>query len=85
MNFKNWIKKNYSESDCPKGDLARDIIADEKFPKNGVCKFDGWRDYIRNYLVGRQACDGCLASFDEAWEEYEACERKRLKLPLVKK
>ena len=82
MTYINWMKKTYGEENSPKGNLARDIRADEKFPKNGVGKFDGWRRLLRSYLESHSACNGCLASFDESWKEYEACERRRLNRPL---
>lgn len=84
MNFKNWMKKNYLEDTTWKGRLARDIHTDEKFPKNGVVKFEGWRSLMREYLEKHHACDECLDVFEKCWKEYEYCERMRLKLPLSK-
>lgn len=78
MNYINWMKKNYIDSDCPKGDLARDIKRDENFPKNRTGKFDGWRRLILSYLYRQEACDGCLAAFEESWKEYVECEKRRL-------
>lgn len=78
MTFKNWIQKNYRYGAGTKTDLAHDISHDGTFPSNGEGKFDGWRALIRSYLELQGACDGCLEAFDEAWEEYELCERKRL-------
>lgn len=79
MCFKNWMKKNYLENGTWRGRLARDIRSDEKFPINGVKKYEGWRVLIRKYLVDNNACDECLEAFDFCWEEYEQCERARLK------
>lgn len=79
MNFYNYMRKHYIDEQSPRGDLARDMKMDrERFPKNGVGKFDGWYKIIRNYLVRENACPECLAVFDECWEEYESVERKRL-------
>lgn len=85
MTYINWMKKTYGEEDSPKGDLARDIKADGDFPKNSIGKFDGCHRLIRSYLVRQSACSGCLAAFDETWEEYEACEKKRLNRVLSKR
>lgn len=86
MNFYNYMVKNYLEEDSPKGDLARDMKSDkEDFPENTVGKFDGWKKLIRRYLIRKSSCPDCIKTFDEAWKEYEECERKRLKRPLLRK
>ena len=77
MNYKNWLKKNYIDEDSAKGDFARDINRDERFPKNGVGKFDGWKKLIAEYLMKHGAVPECMAAFDETWEEYVKCEKKK--------
>lgn len=79
MTFKNWMSRNYRYNLNDKGDLAHHIRIDEKFPQNGKGKFDGWRELIRSYLVEHGADHGRLQTFDICWEEYEKCERARLK------
>ena len=46
---------------------------------NRACKFKGWHDIIHNHLVRSGACDACLETFEECWEEYVRCEKKKLK------
>ena len=37
-------------------------------------------DHIdHNHLVRSGACDACLETFKECWEEYVRCEKKKLK------
>lgn len=80
MNSYNYMIRNYKTSDSPAGDLARDMARDsEHFPRNRACKFKGWHDIIHNHLVRSGACDACLETFKECWEEYVRCEKKKLK------
>ena len=67
MNFYNYMIRNYKTSDS------------EHFPRNRACKFKGWHDIIHNHLVRSGACDACLETFKECWEEYVRCEKKKLK------
>lgn len=79
MTFYAFMMKNYLNEDAPAGDLAQDMHRNkEEFPKNRSCKFDGWHTVILDYLQSRNACRECLETFDECWEEYVECEKKRL-------
>lgn len=79
MTFYTYMTRNYLNEDSPAGDLAQDMRHEkETFPRNRSCKFDGWYQLIRSYLLRKNACMGCLATFDECWEEYVRCEKKRL-------
>lgn len=85
MNFYNFMTRHHINDAGPVGRLAKDMQSDrERFPKNGQGKFAGWKAIIRRYLEGQEASDNCLWAFDEAWEEYVRCEKKRLNqnLPL---
>ena len=79
MTFYTYMTRNYLNEDSPAGDLAQDMRHEkETFPRNRSCKFDGWYQLIRSYLLRKNACMECLAPFDECWEEYVRCEKKRL-------
>jgi len=84
MNFYNYMMKNHLNEKSPRGDLARDMKEDRDFPKNKTGKFKGWKRLIKNYLESQSACYHCMMTFENAWREYENCERKRLNLPLLK-
>lgn len=77
--------KNYLQENSPKGDLARDMKDDQSFPKNGSGKFKGWKKLIKCHLKSLDVYQNNLKTFETAWEEYEDCERKRLKRPFLKK
>lgn len=78
MTFYTFMMRNYRNEDTPQGDLARDMHEDrDSFPKNGKGKFTGWHKIIRDYLEYNDACDKCLDAFEESWEEYVRCEKKR--------
>lgn len=80
MTFYTYMTRNYLNSDCPAGDLARDMKFDsENFPRNRPCKFKGWYAIIRSYLERNGACSACIDTFEECWEEYVECEKKKLK------
>ena len=80
MTFYRFMMRNYRDGVGAKRDLARDMQDDgEKFPANGVGKFDGWHKILRDYLEEQRACDDCLATFEECWEEYVKCEKARLR------
>lgn len=86
MTFYTYMMRNHLGHDTAEGDLAADMKAErESFPRNGVGKFKGWHDLIRTYLKRKGAHYACLQVFEECWEEYEECERKRLKRPLRKR
>ena len=83
MKFYTFMVRNHIDDTGPIGKLARDMKEDkEHFPMNGVMKFDGWHRIMRDYLEGCGAEDKYQDAFEEAWKEYEQCERKRLKLKL---
>lgn len=64
MTFYEYMKR-YLNEDSNRGDLAEDIYRDE----------ENWSDYegIKRYLIFRYACDECLETFDECWEEFILC------------
>lgn len=73
MRFCTWMKKQYLHENSPKGKLARDIKSDGRnFPA------EGRYSKVRKYLIVRNADEHCLQVFEECWEEYTACEKKRL-------
>lgn len=79
MAFYTFMIRNHLNEDSPSGDLAQDMRRNkENFPKNRPCKFDGWHRLIRSHLERKNACRECLETFEECWEEYEKCEKKRL-------
>lgn len=83
MTFYTWMMRNYKGDESPAGDLAADMYWDkDRFPRNGTGKFQGWHKLIRGYLETEGACPECLDIFEECWEEYELCERKRLNYSL---
>ena len=78
MNFYYYMIRNYKNIDSPAGDLARDMASDhESSPRNSPYKFKGWHGIIHMYLVKNEACDACLETFEECWEEYVRCEKKK--------
>ena len=83
MTFYRYMKRNYYNKTGRKADLANDMAGDvAEFPTHiGIKDRDG-HDVIRGYLESCQACDACLDVFEECWEEYETCERKRLNYSL---
>jgi len=72
MSFTEFIKK-YLNTNSPLGDFAKDAIADKKFPLLGD------KNVYKNYLQRNRACDGCLDSFNKAWNNYTRTN-KQLKL-----
>lgn len=81
MSFYTFMMRQYKNSNTPAGDLAGDMKRDtENFPRNPSCKYRGWYDIIRDYLMRKGACDTCLEIFDECWEEYVRCEKEKKKL-----
>ncbi len=79
MTFYTYMMRNYLTEASAKGDLARDIKRDGMdFPKNRSCKFNRWHGLIHDYLEKRRACSACYEAFEECWEEYVECEKKRL-------
>ena len=78
MTFYTYMMKKYKGTEGPKSDLAWDMYDDrEKFPRNGVGKYDGWYSIIHDYLSRQGACDDCMRTFHEAWAEYVDNDRRR--------
>ena len=65
MPFKRWIKK-YENDNSLLGDLARDIQNDDRFPERSQAYH-----VIYNYLVGMNACETALITFQKVWNRYE--------------
>ncbi len=61
--FYTWIKQ-FKNDDIAVGDLSRDILADNEFPKKGN------KDEIKSYLISKNAIDNCISTFDEAYETF---------------
>ena len=80
MTFYNFMMRNYRNGTGAKRNLAYDMQDDrEHFPRNESRKFHGWHKILRDYLECQGACDDCLATFEECWEEYVKCEKARLR------
>ena len=78
MTFYTFMTRNYIKSDCPQGDLARDMRRNkESFPRNRPCKFKGWQAIIHDYLTSHNACRECLEAFEISWKEYVQCVKNR--------
>lgn len=79
MTFYTFMMRNYLNEDSPAGALAQDMhCGNENFPRNRSCKFNGWYQLIRSHLEQKNACNNSLKIFDECWEEYVICEKKKL-------
>ena len=73
MRFYTYMMRNYKTADGAKGDFARKMREDkERFPMNRPCKFAGWHDLTRDYLIRHNASEETLATFEECWAEYVA-------------
>ncbi len=80
MTFYSFMMKHHRGQQSPAGDLAGDMYDDkDRFPRNRSCKFTGWHDLILRYLRSNDACADCISVFEECWEDYVACEKRRLK------
>lgn len=64
MSFKEWILQ-FKGEDSPFGDLCDDICADAQFPADAV-----ERGAILSYLREKRACAECVATFEDAWNDY---------------
>lgn len=62
--FTDWIKGYVDQSDAL-GDLAGDIVSDRGFPKDSSYRS------MQDYLLSKNACEGALNAFDEAWKLYK--------------
>lgn len=77
MSFYRYTIKKYLNENSPKGDLARDMKEDKNFPINSPQKFQGWKKVIKKYLENQGACYEFMVVFEEVWEEYERCLKKK--------
>jgi uncharacterized protein YozE (UPF0346 family) len=68
MTFRAYLATRKNE-DSPVGDLARDALRDDGFPRSSrmLTAFE-------RYLIRRNACDGAIRALREAWEDYESRE-----------
>lgn len=64
VSFRKWMRQ-YEEECSPMGDLARDIAADDTFPKSSIA------DTLFGYMEECGACENCYKVFYEAWGMYE--------------
>lgn len=64
VSFRKWMEQ-YKEEATPMGDLARDIAADETFPKSSDA------DTLFGYMEECGACEDCFQAFYVAWGIYE--------------
>lgn len=72
MLFYTWMKRKYGLDATDKGELARSMKSDSNcFPKQGS------HNKILKYLECRKASDCYIAIFEECWEEYIKCGKKR--------
>ena len=64
MTFRRWIMQ-FVDSEGSIGDLADDISTDDRFPAvnehSAICE----------YLIGMNACNNALLTFERAWGMYE--------------
>jgi hypothetical protein len=64
ISYKTWIK-NYENLNAPLGDLARDIVMDDNFPKSTSGK------RILEYLTKSRAIDAAIEEFKKSWFQYK--------------
>lgn len=62
--FFKWAKQFQNEQ-SPRGDFAKDMLADFDFPKAADYKV------IKRYLERISACVGAMDAFEELWRDYE--------------
>ena len=62
------------DEDSPAGDLARDALRDDTFPKEADT-----RGQIRDHLFSCRACSGAYDALDSAWRRYKAELRRKRK------
>lgn len=66
MTFYEYITSNYENSNTPVGDLARDMLGDDTFPKNETRLF-----HLLVYMAKVKACPEAITALEEAYEDYE--------------
>lgn len=65
IDFKTYVIENYVHEESPKGDFARDLKSDKKFPKTRY-----WVE-VYNYLENECNCSQEVSQiFNDLWEEY---------------
>ena len=64
MTFYQYLE-TLKDEDSPAGDLARDAMRDQYFPREVTS-----RKQLRDYLMGCRACTGALEALDQAWNRY---------------
>ena len=64
ISYKTWIK-NYENLNTPLGDLARDVVVDDNFPKSTS------RKRILEYLTKSRAIDAAIEEFIKSWPQYK--------------
>ncbi|MPN25917.1 hypothetical protein SDC9_173338 [bioreactor metagenome] len=67
ISFYRWCVNKYHGGDSPLGDLASDMKGDKNFPKKSKD-----RNELLSYLRFKNACDGCLKSFNYAFRIYSS-------------
>lgn len=65
MTFKEWIRK-YDGDFSSLGDLAGDIMCDDRFPQ--VNEYS----VAYSHLVAHNACESALSTLSKAWRLYES-------------
>ena len=60
------------DEDSPAGDLARDALRDDTFPREADT-----RGQIRDHLFSCRACPGAYDALDSAWRRYKAKLRNK--------
>ena len=70
MTFYQYLE-TLKDEDSPAGDLARDAMRDQYFPREVTS-----RKQLRDYLMGCRACTGALEALDQAWNRYRRRKRK---------
>ena len=68
--FVSWTIKNYKNSDCPIGDLARDIQEDKRINYFKIESYKG----IKKRFLNCGGVSSCLNSLDNAYEIYKKNE-----------
>jgi uncharacterized protein YozE (UPF0346 family) len=69
-NFSTWLA-GMQNRNSPVGDLARDMLSDNDWPKDGTDKMT-----FKRYLENQHACDGARNALETAWGSYRKARRK---------
>jgi hypothetical protein len=65
LSFRQWLRQHRNEQ-SPVGDLARDAIADDTWPRG-----PGSLQRYETHLKSRHACEDALNALRDAWGRYE--------------